>query len=330
MKKVKDTDFLHISARIKMLEKNLLTKEDMDRMLHAPSAEEAAKIAVDKGYTPFEPRSQSSMDGSLDKSFKELMALLESYMPNKALLDFFKIRNDYSNIKAIIKGDAVMADIKDILSECGVYTRHEIMDMVRDNDFSNAEKVMADAIVSSREILSRTKDPQLSDIALDKAMYEHMGLLARRSGSDFLMGYYKNTVDGDNLRAAVRVIKMKKPAEFMENVIADGGNVKKSEFLTEEPDIEKIYGNTPFKSAAKTAEAVIKGEALFARLDIEVDNVLMEYARKAKAVSFGDMTVLGYVMAREREINQIRTVITGKNAKRSPEKIAESLRLGYV
>ena len=117
MKKVKDTDFLHISARIKMLEKNLLTKEDMDRMLHAPSAEEAAKIAVDKGYTPFEPRSQSSMDASLDKSFKELMALLESYMPNKALLDFFNKRNNSGKIQATIKANTGMADIKDTLYE---------------------------------------------------------------------------------------------------------------------------------------------------------------------------------------------------------------------
>ena len=43
-KKIKDTDYLVISARIKAMETGLLTRERMEQILEARSEEEAAKI----------------------------------------------------------------------------------------------------------------------------------------------------------------------------------------------------------------------------------------------------------------------------------------------
>ena len=91
-----------------------------------------------------------------------------------------------------------------------------------------------------------------------------------------------------------------------------------------------VSGGSPLEQAAKLGEAVASGESRFAPLDLMADNCLMEYARQAKLISFGDKTVLGYIIAKEREINQIRTVMVGRLSKRPAEKISESLRLNYV
>ena len=49
-KKIKDTDYLVISARIKAMESGLLTRERMEQILDARSDEEVQKILQDCGY----------------------------------------------------------------------------------------------------------------------------------------------------------------------------------------------------------------------------------------------------------------------------------------
>ena len=50
MAKIKDTDYLAISARIRAMETTLLTAERMERLLEARSGEEVSKLLQECGY----------------------------------------------------------------------------------------------------------------------------------------------------------------------------------------------------------------------------------------------------------------------------------------
>ena len=49
-KKVKDTDYLFISTYLHSRERDLLTAARMERMIEAPTAEDAAKVLTEIGY----------------------------------------------------------------------------------------------------------------------------------------------------------------------------------------------------------------------------------------------------------------------------------------
>lgn len=49
-KKLKDTDYLGISTRVRAMENRLLTRERMERMIEARTSEEAAKVLTECGY----------------------------------------------------------------------------------------------------------------------------------------------------------------------------------------------------------------------------------------------------------------------------------------
>ena len=49
-KKLKDTDYLSISTRVRAMENRLLTRERMERMIDARTDEEAAKVLSECGY----------------------------------------------------------------------------------------------------------------------------------------------------------------------------------------------------------------------------------------------------------------------------------------
>ena len=47
MPKLKDTEYLSISARVRAMENRLLTRERMERMVEARSDEDAAKVLLE-------------------------------------------------------------------------------------------------------------------------------------------------------------------------------------------------------------------------------------------------------------------------------------------
>ena len=64
-KKIKDTDYLVISARIKAMESGLLTRERMEQILDARSDEEVQKILQDCGYPELDAADPEAMDTAL-------------------------------------------------------------------------------------------------------------------------------------------------------------------------------------------------------------------------------------------------------------------------
>ena len=65
-------------------------------------------------------------------------------------------------------------------------------------------------------------------------------------------------------------------------------------------------------------------------MDKACDDLLIEYARFARQVPFGEETVIGYLLACEAEYNAVRSVLAGKNAGLSQDKIMERLRICYA
>ena len=51
-KRRKDTDYLFLSARIRAMERQLLTAQRLEQLLQAPSAEDCARLLSEWGYAP--------------------------------------------------------------------------------------------------------------------------------------------------------------------------------------------------------------------------------------------------------------------------------------
>ena len=64
-KKIKDTDYLAISARIRAMETGLLTRERMEQLLEARSDDEAVKILQECGYPELDATHPEAMDEAL-------------------------------------------------------------------------------------------------------------------------------------------------------------------------------------------------------------------------------------------------------------------------
>ena len=60
---------------------------------------------------------------------------------------------------------------------------------MQERELEHLPETLASAVAEARQVLDTTRDPQLSDIVLDRACYRDMADLAEATGSAFLQGY---------------------------------------------------------------------------------------------------------------------------------------------
>lgn len=331
-KKLKDTDYLFISTYLHSRERDLLTQARMERMIEAPTASDAAKVLTEIGYSEFDPASQRELGSVLAQEQEKLFADLYRFVPDKAVVDVFKVKYDYHNLKALIKARATGTDAPDrLLLDAGRVSAEDMRRAVWEGDYSILPPALRQAAGEAVEVLSATGDPQLADFLLDRAYYAEMLSAAEATGSGFLVRYVRSAIDAANLRSAVRTLRMKKGADMLRRVLVDGGTVRVDSILSAamSGNLEELYRSTNLRQAAELGTAAVNGGSL-TPFEKACDDAVTAVAAGAKSVPFGVEAVISYLAAKEIEFTAVRIIMSGRMAGISGDTIRERLREAYV
>lgn len=331
-KKINEYDYLGISARIHAMEGKLLTRERMERMLDARTADEAAKVLSECGYPDFDELTPAGIERVLDEARLDVMRDLRKAAPDPAIVDVFCIQYDYHNAKVLLKAQAMGREPDGLFIDAGRYPADQLRDGYLKDDLSGCSDVFRNAVTRAKESLALTGDPQSADLILDTAYYQELLSAAGRSGSAFLTGYVKRSIDCVNLRSAVRAARMGRGAEFLRRVLIPGGDLSLDSLTAAAAgsgELTAAVGKGPLEAAAEAGAKAMEGGPLteFERL---CDDALTAYLGKAKTVPFGEHPLIGYLYARQSELTTIRIILTGRLAGLDTETIRERLRESYV
>ncbi|MFQ7453153.1 MAG: V-type ATPase subunit [Flavonifractor plautii] len=222
MSKIRDTDYLTISARVRAMENRLVTRERMERMVEARSDDEAVKVLTECGYEELPALTNRGLDELLSAARAALYRELGGAVPDKRLVELFQMKYDYHNAKALVKGAAVGADADRLLMEGGRWSAAQVKEAFQRDSLREFTDPFRRAVVQARETLNGGNDPQLADFVLDRAYFAEMAETARAVGSPFLEGYVRSLIDAANLRSAVRCARMGKGSDFLSQVLLPG------------------------------------------------------------------------------------------------------------
>ncbi len=332
MAKIKDTDYLFLSTRVRAMENNLLNRERMERMLDAASVEDAAKVLQECGYAEMSQVGAHVLEQALAEQRKKLYDDLSGVAPDRNIIDVFKVKHDYHNAKTILKAEAMGSDPTNLLTDTGRVPVSKMMDGILNNDLRDLPSILRTSVARAREVLSTTGDPQLADFILDRAYFEDMFQLADASGSPFLKGYVRMNVDVANLRSVVRTLRMGKGADFLKGVLFAGGSIDPDRILSvvnAGSSIEEIYATSPLRDAAEAGAASLNGGGL-TRFEKLTDDAITAYLTGAKNISFGEAPIVAYLAAKENELTAVRIIMSGRMAGLDTDTIRERLRESYV
>ena len=310
----KDTDYLFLSARIRSLEKDLLTSQRLEQLLQSPSVENCSQLLGDLGYAPI--RDEASLQSSLKRQREAVFAELERFMPEKQLLDVFRIKYDYHNIKVLLKAPE---GAERLLMDAGTIPVSELQRKYADG--GNWQFLPRD--------IAEAAGAQRSDCLLDRACFQKLRQLAEESRCVYLQTYVRAMIDAANLRALVRAERMHMDPGFLQEVLFEGGSVTPDTIRAGASEPAALFRSTALREAAELGETAVKGGSL---TDFEkaCDNAVLRTAAGARRVPFGVEVALGYLIAKEAEWTAVRIVMAGRLAGLSADAIRERLRDTYV
>lgn len=330
-KGIKDTDYLAISARIRAMENGLLNRERMEQLLEARTQEDTVKLLQECGYPEFDAGRPEEMDRAIADIREETLRDLSDGAPDTRYFDFFRVRYDYHNAKAAVKALALGSNPETMLSGLGRVPAAELLEAVRTGDYDNLPGKLGPAVTEAKDILETTRDPQLSDIALDRWMYDDLRAIADETGSAFLSGYVGAQIDAENLRVLVRTMRMGRNADFLKGVLLDGGEIDADSVLgvANGGSLTELYAPTAFAAAAEAGAEAVKGGSLTA-FEKLCDDAVTGYLSAAQFTPFGDAPLIGYLAAKETEYMNLRILLLGRAAGLPADVIRTRLRAGYV
>lgn len=330
--KVKDKDYLYLSALLRARESKMLSKELLERMADAQTFDDAAKLAAEGGYKDMSGMNAVQVEAELSKHRTEIFKELDSIIPEKEIINVFRIRFDYHNAKVMVKSEAADVDAAYLLSDSGRITPEELIEAYHSEDYRHFPYEFKTAIIEAKSVLQRTENPQLSDFILDKAFFTELFKEAGKISSPFLMSYVGALADSANISAAVRTLRMGRDIDFLRKALVPGGSRGEetvAQAAMSGEGLSSVFSGTAFETAAEKGTQAAAGGSL-TEFELACDNAVTKVLSDAKYVGFGPEIAVGYLAALEGELTAVRMILTGKLSGVKPEKLRERLRDSYV
>ena len=316
MSKVKDYDYLFLSTMLRAREAKMLSKDRIRRMVDAPSFQDAAKQLLECGYEDMSAMSAAQIDEALAAHRAAVFEELSRVMPEPAILEAFRLKYDYHNAKVLIKSEAADVDGAYLMSGSGRVPAKALIEAFHNEEFRFIPKRLGEAIAEARGIIRRTENPQLADFAIDRAYYAELLEKAEGLSSPFLGEYAKLAIDGANLGAIVRTMRLGRDFEFLKPALIPGGNndagrIAKAALSGEA--LAPMYAGSEYAKAAELGEEAAKGGKL-TEFELCCEKVKASFFDRATLAGFGAEAVIAYFAKLENEITAARMILTCKLA----------------
>ncbi|MBQ5950849.1 MAG: V-type ATPase subunit [Lachnospiraceae bacterium] len=331
MSKVKDTEYLHLSAYLRAREASLLSAERLERMASAADAAEALRLLSEAGYPDLAGASDREFEDALAKRRAAELSDVERLCPEKDVVTAFRLRYDYHNAKVLVKSGGSLPEGANLYSGCGRVEPDVLVNAYREDVWGDVPPALASAITAARDALARTSNPQLADMDLDKACFAEMLSLTKGLSDGFYYGYARLMIDAANLRSAVRCLRGGMDDGVLRAALIPGGTVDPDRIseLTYSEGPAAAFANGPLAQAAALGADAAQGAPL-AGFEKACDNALMEHLAAARRTAFGPAVAVGYLSAVEAEIVAARMVVQAKKSGVPADILRERLRDAYV
>ena len=331
-RKLKDTDFLHASARVRALENGMVPAADFRKMAEARSPEEAYKVLADAPICQGWPL--EDYEKALDHSLEETYQLVEQISPAPALVKLFRLKYDGHNLKTAIKARSIGSDGRSLYSSLGSVPVAVLEEELHEGNFSSFPQPLAQSAAEAAQFLAKTGDPQVVDLLVDQGVLRSMSQLAAELDSPFLVNFVRTQVDLANIRAAVRMTRMGKDAAALRQVMTPGGALAGEELVQAALEgmdrlLERVGEWDYGPQLAPSFEDLRAGKSL-TRFERLCDNLQVALVSRAKLIPFGMEPLAAYLYAKECEAKAARIVMASKLAGVTPQQIMERLRETYV
>ncbi len=312
-------DWRHIfqTAQVRVLEMQMLTRATLLDMANAESFEAAADLLSATEYAlPRSGRSFAELEDILQARRSELRELFSDWIIDKPIVELFRTRDDFANIRLAVRRALTERPIGTDYSNQG-NVPPEILEQVfgEESDSHSIElpDYMQQAADQATLAYYQNKDIRQIDYAIDSVQAEYNLKEARRLKNVFLLGLFRIQIDLTNIRTLLRL----KFAEAEEtNVFLKGGYIK-LERLQRGLDmgyesLGPLFFATPYYRVVEAGANYLASNKSFLATEQQCDEFLTGFLKSTIEVTAGPQPIIAYLLTKENEIRRVRLILTAK------------------
>ncbi len=332
--KINTTEYMYCSSRIRALENQIMGKDFISSLVETSSYEEVLNRISEKTGLISDPDGVIDVEGMLEKIFSDACTLIEKLTPDAKMYEFLRYGYDCNNIKTAIKCRVRGIDPSGMLFECGTKTAEDAVAAVAGEDVGYPAN-MAKAAIQAQEIYAKTKNPQGIDICVDKACFADMLENAGKYGSELSVKLVNTRITLINIMICIRLISMNllnsTGEKLIREALLEGGSFER-DFYPEAcaGGLDRLFEMLEYTDYGKFAAFASENRDNLGLIEKYADDRYMEVAKEAKMIPFGPEVAIGYLVAREYEVKNLRILTSAKRNRISPTVIRERLRESYV
>jgi len=337
-----DTRYAYAVARIRGLETRLLDRQWVERLL-GEDADGALKVLSDSAFQEAmtDVARPEDIEPGLTRALAETLTVVSYVSPEPELVDLFRTRWDFRNLKALVKASLLkMLDSDAELNETelglvegvGTVELPALVEAVRDDDHVSLPHFLVDAVREAEDTFRDTGELARVDAVFDRAMWARHLAVAMERGSEFLADYFRTEIDLVNIKTFARVKRVGGDATDLVRSYVQGGALARSLF-------EEHLGES-FDSMARTLEYGPYGTLapVFREwtgssgraLELACDDLLLGRVDHASRVAYGLEPLVAYVLVRQLEIKLVRAAVASKLDGLPREELEAGLRAVHV
>lgn len=318
-----NTEYAYAVACIRVKETELISQAFTEQLINAATFDEVRQILVDKGFSEFEATTDAS--AATSSYMSDTWDYLADIAPDKKKLEFLIIKNDFHNLKAIIKGIVTGLDGRRFCIRPCVIDPEDMYDAVTSKNFDLLPKWISDSASDGYELLTSTMDGRIFDMFLDKKSMEC--ILEFASDDEFSKRLANETAALTDIKIAFRLA-----AVNADEVIYEYAFCECKDIDTEELKKASMRGTEQLVTYLSGTQYAFLTESEISPAAIErkCDNHITALLDDARRISFGIEPLIAYYYAREDEVKNIRIIASAKYAGMPQSVIRERMRDMYV
>ena len=330
------SNYPYTYVRVLVMKGLLLKKEDYHKLIKM-SMGEIAKFLQDTQYREGFDKLAVNYKGvelvervlnyDLVKTFSKLRRISQEEL--RLLINAYLKREDFWNIKTILRGKYVgktEKEIEDMIIPSGALTEEFLVSLIKRQDIEeilrNLRVVSFDELKEAYKLFKETNMLIAIENRLDMIYYQQVqeftNRLPKRHGTVFRQ-FLETEIEIVNILTILRLKKAEFKAKDIEPYLILKGPLATNDFLKKLIDVLQLSDVFPLFEKSKFSKVIGKGlEELkeknsLLKLELELYKYLLKEAsflQHQEPMSVD--VILGFLLAKEIEVRNLRTLVKGK------------------
>lgn len=331
-----ESEYAYSVGRIRQLENTLLEQDTLNKMIEATDLGSCFNILLDSGFRSdrTEVIEPENFEEFLEEELFLTYKIIKDIAPYPFINDVFAINYDFHNLKVLLKSRYAKKRYSEILSSIGIVDINNLNKAIEEEKFSEIPLFFELAIKKVISEYNKVHDPEIIDLILDKEKFTLIWELMKDKQIAFLEEFIKMNIDLGNLLAAVRLKVREEDKNYLTKVLIDKGNISIKSFqdIFDSPLSSWItkFLKTNYEKIVEIGLKAYETQGSLMEIERLKDNYILDYVKIGRNITFGIEPLIGFIVAKENDIKNIRIILTGKINNWPAIKIKERLRDVYV